>query len=64
MAMQHLWMLLNAFYKKHLKKLMAISPPIDEAFLIAKLIIKPSSTTQKRGRSAKATSANKRAKNN
>lgn len=41
---------------------MATSPPINEASLIAKPIIKPSLHTKKQSRLAKAIGANKRAK--
>ena len=40
-AVQHLKNRINSFYKDHLEKPTATSPPIDSALLMAKLIVRP-----------------------
>ena len=49
-AVQHLRKLIHSFYKNHLEKSAAISPPINSAPPMARLTIKPTRPTkQKRG---------------
>lgn len=40
LAIQHLWKLLNAFYKGYLEEPIATSPPVDSVLPMAKSIIK------------------------
>lgn len=58
-TMQYLWNLINTFYKKHPKKPTAMSPLVDIALFIAKLIIwsEAQATKQKRRWLAKANNA-------
>ncbi len=69
-AIQHLRRLVSTFHKEHPEKPTAILPPTDFALAKARSIVKPtaksfqelSAAKQKRGRPAKASGANKRAK--
>ena len=64
-AVQHLKKLIRSFYKNHLEKPTATSPPINSAPPMARPTVKPkakSTTKQKRGQ--QANSAKKQAKKN
>lgn len=50
----YLWRFITSFYKDHIDKLIATSPPNDTTSLINKTTVKPGSITKKRGQPAKA----------
>ncbi len=61
-VIQHLRRLVSTYHKEHPEEPTTTSPQVDSALLMARPTIKPTNK-RKRGRPAKATSANKRAKN-
>ena len=62
-VVQHLKKLINSFYKEHLEKPTATSPPINSALPMARPIVKPTRPITKRKRGRPANSADKWARN-
>ena len=63
-AIQHLKKLISSFHKNYLKKLIAISPPINSVSLIVRSTIKPTQPITKRKQGHSANNTKKQAKKN